>query len=870
MMSTAIRSLCGFFSALLLCLLLVQGAKAQPSEKGAPTVVEKKEVVPDEPAEPGELSEEEITQESLEREQALEQAAQTKELEAVAKEKSEKEAAEAKKLLDAAEALAALEHVELLSRAGEIESELQALNQAIEIPKKLGLLRKDLASRESGLTKKVAGAREDILEAARWFILTDIRFEFTGRLLELQSQRRPLDTFSSVVQLVPERVEAIIREWAAAREILTKVKAPPTVLNRVDELLRKAHLLSLRLGRAQSAIAQTGAVFERMETAILGILRFSEIGAPTLLTDFSHRNEPGEQGVFPEELWRVIQGEVRRQRRSWRAFIKIERARIIFHLLLLGGLIFALRKAREHYAPVDSEELDEKHLLVRHPWSGAILISAFATIFIYDVMPSVAAWATLALAVVGASFILLEVRDRGSKLFVGGALMSTFFVLAHMGLSQVPLVAHWVVGVEGVFVLALIVQLMRLPTIRWEGNWNTFAQFVMRFWIAAAIFGLVVWFLGYDRSSAILIDGTVRLMLTTVAFRISYDLLASVLRLGVESPWAQKSHALKSQGPFIAERATFILRIVLLALWFRAAATAYTLLSPAKDMFESLFEHSISAGSLSVELGSIFVLVVGIIVAVAAARFTRFALEQDMLPRTELSEGTQAAVSSSIFYIILGFGLFTTMVAVGFELDKITILVSALGVGIGFGLQNIVQNFVAGIILIFGRPINVGDRVQLDDLVGRVRKVGFRASTVRTIQGAEVIVPNSQFVSEQVINWSLSDDQRRVDVDVGVKYGTDPQRVLDILLAAAAAHPEVLDFPKTEAIFVAFGESSLDFQLRAWTGEGGRWINIRSDLAVAINGAFKEADIEIPFPQRDLHLRSIDESVSQKIEKSKA
>jgi potassium-dependent mechanosensitive channel len=152
--------------------------------------------------------------------------------------------------------------------------------------------------------------------------------------------------------------------------------------------------------------------------------------------------------------------------------------------------------------------------------------------------------------------------------------------------------------------------------------------------------------------------------------------------------------------------------------------------------------------------------------------------------------------------------------------------------------------------------------------VGTVTKVGFRSSTIRTTQGAEVIVPNSQFVSEQVINWSLSDELRRVEIDVGVKYGTDPREVLTLLQRVAEGHSEVLPQPPPEALFLTFGASSLDFQLQVWTARGGSWMTLRSELSIEINRLFKEAGIEIPYPQQDLNLRSVDPLVLAAMDKS--
>ena len=154
--------------------------------------------------------------------------------------------------------------------------------------------------------------------------------------------------------------------------------------------------------------------------------------------------------------------------------------------------------------------------------------------------------------------------------------------------------------------------------------------------------------------------------------------------------------------------------------------------------------------------------------------------------------------------------------------------------------------------------INVDDTIQLGELIGKVKNIGFRASVVRSFQGAEVIVPNGQLIADQVINWTLSDQNRRIEVDIGVAYGTDPEKVLALLINVASEHPEILAAPEPEALFVNHGASSLDFQLRAWTGNSGMWPNIKSDLTVAINRALASAGIEIPFPQRDLHLRSVD------------
>lgn len=195
----------------------------------------------------------------------------------------------------------------------------------------------------------------------------------------------------------------------------------------------------------------------------------------------------------------------------------------------------------------------------------------------------------------------------------------------------------------------------------------------------------------------------------------------------------------------------------------------------------------------------------------------------------------------------------------GFGLSQITILGGALGVGIGFGLQAIVNNFVSGLILLFERPIKVGDMIEIGMEVGEVKELGLRATIVQTFDNAEVVIPNSELITGRVTNWTLSEKRVRVKLPVGVAYGTDISAVLKILLSCADANPMVLTKPEPKALFLAFGASSLDFELRVWIPDFAEGLVVRSELNQDIEAEFDLAGIEIPFPQTDLHLRSIDE-----------
>jgi small-conductance mechanosensitive channel len=260
-----------------------------------------------------------------------------------------------------------------------------------------------------------------------------------------------------------------------------------------------------------------------------------------------------------------------------------------------------------------------------------------------------------------------------------------------------------------------------------------------------------------------------------------------------------------------------------------------------------------SLGAAEISIQGIAAFFAVFLTAVLISRMTRFVLTEEILPRIRLPRGVPGAVDVLSRYGIMLIGFLIALAAAGVDFSKLTLLISALGVGIGFGLQNVVNNFVSGLILVFEHPVQVGDFVEVGTTFGEVRKIGFRASVLRTPDGADVIVPNSEMTGSRVINWSLFDRLSRISIPVGVAYGTDPARIIDILVEIARKHPAVLADPAPMAVFDRLGDSALNFTLLCWCIVDTFFI-ARSELTIAINNAFKEAGIQIPFPQQDVHL----------------
>lgn len=251
---------------------------------------------------------------------------------------------------------------------------------------------------------------------------------------------------------------------------------------------------------------------------------------------------------------------------------------------------------------------------------------------------------------------------------------------------------------------------------------------------------------------------------------------------------------------------------------------------------------------------------VGLLIFCAVLGFSSV-LRRIILPRTlqrfHTEAGVRYAILTLVRYFFLCVAIYLGLVLAGFDLTSLTVLLGALGVGIGFGLQNIIQNFISGLIILFERPIKVGDYVDLGDLSGMIQKISIRSTTICTNDNISVIVPNSEFVSSRVVNWSHGSPEVRMRIPVGVAYGSDVELVKKILLQVAAEEEDVLQNPAPTVFFDAFGDSSLNFELGVWRKtEALRPRRIKSDLNFAINRKFRENSIEIPFPQRDLHIKS--------------
>ncbi|WP_159022753.1 mechanosensitive ion channel family protein [Formosa sp. L2A11] len=336
------------------------------------------------------------------------------------------------------------------------------------------------------------------------------------------------------------------------------------------------------------------------------------------------------------------------------------------------------------------------------------------------------------------------------------------------------------------------------------------------------------------------------------------------ITLGIINRHYGVKQTFKASDRWRVEKLTLkVSRNLIALIWAFYFLNILDVLRPIKEIINDAITEPYQIGTLSFTMEGVLSFILTLTITYVLTKVITFLINDGdgVLRLLNLPKGIPAAVSLVIRYFIMAFGIVLALGALGIDLSKFNLMAGALGLGIGFGLQTVISNFVSGLILVFERPILTGDTVEVNNLLGTVNRIGVRSSSISTFDGAEVVVPNNNLISNDLINWTLSNNTKRIEVLIGTSYDSDPNRVLEILTEIATDNPYTLNDPPPKALFNDFGDSSLNFRLLFWVHyEIG--LQAKSDISISIYNKFKEEGIEIPFPQRDLNVRNIPENMN--------
>ena len=659
--------------------------------------------------------------------------------------------------------------------------------------------------------------------------------------------------------------------WKATEEAALQATAPGTVVERIRDVrqaLRDAkRSVEQRRDALLSLQAQVAEEEKRARAALDALTEArNSFRSLILLRDSAPLWTAArqEQDDVAPELFETI--GVR-----WRAlqrFVEARKERFTGHGLLLAialaGTLTLRRRASAWRA--DDPRLEASSVVFERPVSAALLLVFALNPLLHPRAPRLADALGVILIVIPVLRLLPRLLEPA--LVPAVYALSIFAVLDRVRdvLARSVFFERSLLLLEAIAALGFLAWMLRpgrLASLPAGTRIPRTLGITLRLALATLALSAIANTAGWVHMARALADGVLGSAYASVVIYGGVRVLRTALRAGLRSQTARRLGLVRRHGDDLNRWLRRGIHAGAFLIWGFFALTSFGLQDWAWKLIGDLLGAEAEFGSLGISLGDVLAFALTLLGAVWLSRLLRAVLEDELVPRLPAGRGVGYALTTTVHYAVLLLGFLLAISAAGVDLNKVSLLAGAFGVGIGFGLQNVVNNFVSGLILLYERPVQLGDMVEVGGTTGEVRRIGIRSSTIRTFQGAEVIVPNSNLISDRVVNWTFSDRRRRMDIKIGVAYGSEPGRVLALLTEVARAHPDVLSEPAPQALMLAFGESSLDFELRAWTGLYDNHIATQSELLVAIAHALGEAGIEVPFPQRDLHLRSADPAAAR-------
>ncbi|MBN1957635.1 MAG: mechanosensitive ion channel [Desulfuromonadales bacterium] len=508
------------------------------------------------------------------------------------------------------------------------------------------------------------------------------------------------------------------------------------------------------------------------------------------------------------------------------------------------------------------EDAEEWQFILNHSFSAATFFTVAVFWFWFPVPPAIIRFAFLFLATISATSLampLLENR-RQAKVLVFAAfvvLLTNAFRL--ISLPQ-PLFRIYIAVLAIIFIPLLVQQVRLSQKCRAPGE-GRFFRALLRLAMVVLAISLVAQVAGFMNFSTWLIQATFETGMVLLFARMAVLIFAGGIDLLIGLLARVESRFFKQFGAELAKRLRKLLKITIYGFSIFYLIPVWRLFATMQDTWSYLANFSVDIGTFTLTLQMLVSAVVAFYLSLQMSWIIQGMSEAQVLARRSADQGVIDAVKKLIHYAVVLIGFLIALSFLGLGIQNFVVLLGAFGVGIGFGLQDIVNNFLSGLILLFERPIKVGDGVMIDGEYGTVKRIGLRSTVVENLDLAELIVPNAQMISQKVTNWTLSTRRVRLVAHVGVAYGSDLKKVMDILVEVAEQHPLVLKNPKPLPLFNNFGGSSLDFELRVWIANIDQKPHVMNDLLLAIDRRFREENIEIPFSQHDLHLRSVEPGI---------
>ncbi|MCF6270678.1 MAG: mechanosensitive ion channel [Melioribacteraceae bacterium] len=761
--------------------------------------------------------------------------------------------------------------IEIPQKIEEVSAFLKKIN-AVEIPAtEIEKLKENFTTYLEEIEQLRKESTKEIFDNSTTKKLKDFNLKWNSHLVNIGDFKKQLQEASERLAHKREQLKRVLEYWELTHSNAKKEKAPKQLMQRLRDLKKEVEKTDKALFGILNkvlAIRDKVSIEEVATNETLNLIKIQIEENRSLIFTFDSQpiwialTDSTDTTTFAHSLnsstTRVISALVE----FWDMYSEEFPYYIGFYFFVLLIILYLKRFGNKN---VDQKTVKVDKYSIRilnKPFSIAILITIYFHLAFFPLAPSVIAELARILLVLPILFLFptfISSTSRGPLYFITSIYLLQQIIELTIG-SSIYL-----------RVFTILLTALMITALYWFLKIDTSKIIAKRKKIIAALHVtskllIVILFislfgniLGNTALSTLIFSGVMRTIYASIFLITSLQVAYTLLTILLETKAAKISYIVKRKRSELKSTLFSLVKVIAIFFWGKMFLMNFEIYDSISELFITIFTTPLELGSFSITTSSIALFFISIWLSTKFSKVTRFFFENEIFARVTLPCGVPAAISLMMNYTILTLGFLFALSVVGFDIEKFAIVAGALGVGIGFGLQSIVNNFISGLILLFERPIQVGDTISLtNNLLGTVKRIGIRASIVQTFDGSEVIVPNADLISGQVTNWTLSDSRRRIEIKIGVHFDADPDEVMNILNKALEDREDVLKEPKPYSLYKGYVESTQNFDLRFWTANNDNWIFIRSEILLKIVKMLNDAGIEIPYQQQNVYLKEYD------------
>jgi small-conductance mechanosensitive channel len=717
----------------------------------------------------------------------------------------------------------------------------------------LAAMRLGIPDLSAGVNQWLAESSKALTQKPSLDALSDL--QASGRKLEenLNTQNAALNERAKTIEDEATQVNADETLWAATSKAAQAAGAPQETLALCESVAEAIKAANTRLKHSRTGILELQSQFSALAGKLnAGIATVRQANAAALETLFVRDSAPlwatqtppsqaGPSGQSADSPSRQAADAV--------AYARRHPDLLLVHLAIFGVLLVILLWLKRGLRKWAAEEPDLERAapILDVPIATALALSFVVKGTMYADAPAsfrAALGIVLLLPIIVLLRRLLDHRLHPALYFL---LLFYFVGEVRATFAAMQTLNRWIYSGELLAVLIVFWWVTTTSGDQTEAGAGAvlgrFARNLCRLAILLLIGALTAGVLGYDRLSTMVGTAVLHSTYAAVFLFALVRVLLGLLLIALRVRPLRNTHIASQHHIEVHRRIHRVLAVVALLVWAWMTLGFFQLQTLAMGWGATVLDFKLPAGGST--MGQLIGFAAAIWLSLMAARLTRFVLEEEVFKRVNLSPGLPYAVLTMTNYVVIGAGLLIAFGQLGVERTRLTILAGAFSVGLGFGLQNIINNFVSGIILLFERPVKVGDVIQIGDAIGEVRRIGIRASVIGTRDGSDIIVPNGNLISNQFTNWTYSDRQRSVEIPLNIAGGADPNRVLTLLKTAAAGHASTKDHPSPEVYITALTAAGISVTVRAWISHYEDWVQTRSDLSLTLVEALAREDMKL-------------------------